>query len=328
MFFGTYLTGAFGPSQELYKVRNLEKRGKGSLEEVQQQIRKDTKAVIREQERAGLDFIIDPAFWQYDLFQSLENIPQIVRTRKHENWFDNNLFYRWRLSVDAPLPAATGWFEKDLPLDLLPKDGRFMVILPCPYSIITLCNVSGYQDKKSAVQDLAKLIRAEALHLVSLGAGRIQYDEPAIVQKQSLGSLEREDLKLLEAALDICGTIPGASTSLHTYFGNAGPILPFLDDLPVDCLGIDCRKTNLSSVLQQDFSGKQLALGLIDARNTDPEEPEELVVQLQKVAEQCHPTKLWLTPTTGTETIGYTPGLKKIEILKETKRLFYEKNPK
>ncbi len=328
MFFGTYLTGAFGQSQELPRVKNREKRGKGSIEEVKQQIREDTEAVIREQEAAGLDFVIDPAFWQYDLFQSLGNIPQIVRSRKHENWFDNNLFYRWHLSIAAPLPATTGWLERDLPLDLLPKDGKFMAILPSPYSIITLCNISGYQNKRSAVQDLAELIRAEALHLVSLGAGRIQYDEPAIVQKQSLGSLEQEDLELLKTALEICGTLPGIATSLHTYFGNAGPLLPFLKNLPVGCLGIDCRKTNLSSILQQDFFGKELALGLVDARNTDPEEPEELVVQLQKVAEQCHPTKLWLTPTTGTETIGYTHGIKKIEILKETKRLFYGKKTK
>ena len=38
MFFGTYLTGAFGQSQELPRVKNREKRGKGSIEEVKQQI--------------------------------------------------------------------------------------------------------------------------------------------------------------------------------------------------------------------------------------------------------------------------------------------------
>src|SRR3990167_3709810 len=147
MFFGTYLTGAFGQSQEIYIVKNIEKRGNGSIEEIQQQIRKDTETIIKAQENAGLDFIIDPAFWQYDLFQPLGNISQITRTKKHENWFDNNSFYQWVLQINAPLPLVKGWSIKESPLDLPPIDGRFMAILPSPYSVITLCNISGYQNK-------------------------------------------------------------------------------------------------------------------------------------------------------------------------------------
>ena len=220
------------------------------------------------------------------------------------------------------LQWVTGFSEKFLHLELLPTDGNWMAILPSPYTLLELSEISGYRDKKSAIKDLAKLIKAEAMHLASLGAGRIQYDEPVLVVKQSLGSLEKEDLELMQIAMDICGTIPDTSTVVHTYFGDAAPLLQFLKNLPVDGIGIDCTETNLEPILQENFSEKELVLGLIDARSTDPEKPEELVVQLRKVLEYSQPRALWLTPTTGTEINGYTHALKKMEILKETKRRF------
>ncbi len=321
MQYGCYLTGAFGQSQKLYAVRNEAKRGRDSESKVAEQIRKDTELMVQAQLEAGLDWIIDPLFAQYDLFQPLaEGVPGI-RVGRQENWFNNNLF-NGRLHIDGrQLQHLTGWSAKFLHPELLSKEGKWMGILPSPYTILALSDISGYQDKKSGVRDLAELVKAEANHLASLGAGRIQYDEPVIVQKQSLGCLEKEDLELLQIAMSICGTILNTSTSLNTYFGDAAPLLSYLRDLPVDCLGIDGTETNLQPILQEKFPGKEIALGLIDARSSNPEEPEELSRIMQEVAEHCQPKRLWLTPNTATEYNGPTHAFKKIEILKESKRL-------
>jgi len=91
-------------------------------------------------------------------------------------------------------------------------------------------------------------------------------------------------------------------------------------DLPVDCIGIDGTETSVESILRHRFSGKELELGLIDARNTALEDPVELATVLTRVAEQCEPDSLWLTPNTGTEYRGFTHGTKKLRLLEEVRR--------
>lgn len=324
MNLGTYLTGPFGQSPELYKARNEAKRGRGSENLVAKQVREDTQQIIQLQKEAGLDFIIDPMFKFFYLFQPLaENFPRVTVGRQ-ENWFNNNVFYR-RPQIQGPsVPIVdTGFTEEYLHWDELPKNGRAMAILPSPYSLLMLSEVNGYSNKKEAVSNLAEIMQAEAGHLVSKGIGRIQYDEPAIVVKQSLGSLREEDLQLLQRGMEICGKVKGATTSLQTYFGDAGPIIPFLLTLPVDCLGIDGTETNLTEISKYKYSGKEVALGLLDARNTSLENPGEIAEQVQFIAQRTNPKKIWLTPNTATEYRGFTHGIKKLNLLKLVKEMLY-----
>lgn len=348
MTFGAYLTGPFGQSQTLYQARNEAKRGRGSRKAVKAQILKDTKTIIDRQIEAGFDFVIDPMFQFYFLFQPLIERPRIegrthpieavyeylrhffeylkspqITVGPQENWFNNNVFYR-RPKIQGPLNPQTSFTEKYIHLGELPMDGTAMVVLPSPYTLLMLSDVKGYTDRKQAVANLAELVQAEAQHLVSKGVGRIQYDEPAIVVRQSLGSLKQEDLDLLRRGMEVCGHIDGATTSLHTYFGDAGPIIPDLLRLPVDCIGIDGTETRLADILMHDYSGKELALGLLDARSTSLENPKEMAEQLRTVAETTHPKKLWLTPNTGTEYRGFTHGINKLDLLKQVRQMLHE----
>ncbi|MBI4128236.1 MAG: hypothetical protein HY459_04155 [Parcubacteria group bacterium] len=322
MNIGAYLTGPFGQSQAIYRARNDAKRGRGAPEAVTARVEEDTTAVIALQRDAGLDFIIDPMFWFYHLFQPFAEQLGGVSEGPQENWFNNNMFYR-RPQIQGPLQPLGGFTEKYVHVAKLPTDGTAMVILPSPYTLLVLSDVTGYPDRKAALTNLAEVIYAEAQHLASRGVGRIQYDEPAIVVKQSLGSLKEEDLALLQRGIDVCGHIGNATTSLHTYFGDAGPIIPHLLRLPVDCIGIDGTETRLVDVLKHDYSGKELALGLLDARSTRVEKAQEIVAQLRAVAQETHPRRLWLTPNTGTEYRGFTHGTKKLKLLAEVRRILH-----
>ncbi|HLC97599.1 MAG TPA: hypothetical protein VJC21_02365 [Candidatus Nanoarchaeia archaeon] len=317
--FGIYLTGPFGQSQALYQARNEEKRGRGTKEAVSQQMIKDTQEVLAFQQAAHLDFVIDPSFSLYYLFQPFAEQVEGVRVGPQENWFNNNVFY-WRPQIHGPLRMQTGFTEKYLHLGHFPHTIS-LAVLPSPYTLLMLSDAQGYADTGAAITNLAELLAAEAQHLVTKGIRRIQYDEPAIVVKQSLGSLREEDLSLLRRAMDICGHISGASTCLHTYFGDAGPLLPYLSALPVDGIGVDGTETSLNDILKQTYKNKEIALGLVDARNTSLENPEELVEKVRKVAEKTHPKKVWLTPNTGTEYRGFTHAAQKVAILGEAKRI-------
>ena len=125
------------------------------------------------------------------------------------------------------------------------------------------------------------------------------------------------------ALVDLAGgKIKNIETSLHTYFGDAGPIINYLINLPVDCIGIDATETRLEDVLKNDFSKKELAIGLINARESYIEDVDELVSKLKLIKNRSRPKALWLTPNTGTEYIGWTYGLKKMNILKKAVEAF------
>ncbi len=328
---GAFLTGPFGQSQALFEARSEVKMRRSPGQEIDftkhpsvvQQALNDTRQVIQLQQKAGLDFIIDPMFHYLDIFYALSRQVTGVTPGPQENWFNNNVFYQTP-QIRGPLSIQPGFTENYIHLDELPKDGRAMAILPSPYTLLALSKTSGYSSEKEAICNLAELLKAEAQHLASRGIARIQYDEPAIVVKSSLGSLKQEDLDLLRIGIDICGRIQGATTSVHTYFGDAGQIIPFLLSMRTDCIGIDCTETGLPQILRHDFSRKELSLGLVDARNTGLENPYELADQLREVANVARPSRLWLTTNTATEYRGFTHAKNKLELLATTKRVFNE----
>ena len=316
MQFGAYLTGIFGQSQQIYDVRNEFKRGRTKSDlDVKIAVLDGTRMAIDAQVKAGLSFVIDPMLEQYSIFEALaQNFPATVSERQ-ENFFNNNRFYQVP-KIEAGFTHFIGQVARSLYLDLLPGDGTALAVLPSPYTLMRQSKVSGYANERAAVRDLAQLIAGEAKYLFHRGVGRIQYDEPAIVVQQSLGSLKATDLDLLALGMGYCGRIPGATTSLHTYFGDAGPILNLLSQMPVDCIGVDATETRLSDISQTNFAGKELAVGLVDARDTSLEDPEILAQKLKTIAESTHANAVWLTPNTGTEPIGWAHAMKKLEVMK------------
>jgi len=346
---GAYLTGAFGQSQVLYDTRNAAKRGRGSPEQVTAQILADTQDVISRQKAAGLSFVIDPMFRIYHLLQPLaEGVPlehikdpkyrelvqQVlaeyfgIKEGPQENWFNNNVFFR-RPIIGNLKTSAAGFTISYLHPELLLRDGKAMAVLPSPYTAMALSmygNKNGYElpveEQRSVIADLAQLLRAEAISLANRGFKRIQFDEPAIAHRQSLGSLTKNDLRLLELAMKYCGVIDNTTVMLNFYFGDVGPIIPNICDLSVDGINIDMTETRLDAVLNHRFDGMELALGLVDARSTNPENPQDLAQKLRRVADLSAPKALWLTPNTGTEYIGWSGGLEKIAILGQAMKEF------
>lgn len=321
MSLGIYLTGAFGQSQELYRVRNEAKRGRGSAQVVDQQIKIDTDLVLQKQKEAGVSFLVDPLFSQFYLFQPFVEHVHDVSAGSQENWFNNNVFFR-KPQIPASAYRNTSLVTSSSFTHNYHHGKSEVAILPSPFTLSMLSDCSGFGDREEAIIKIAWLLRHEATLLAQEGYSRIHYDEPALVYMQSLGSLKSEHVDLLWQGLEICGQIPGATTILHTYFGDAGPLVSDLVQLPVDGIGIDCTETRLDDVIAHSFANKELVLGLVDARSTALENPVELAATLHAVEQRCQPKALYLTPNTGTEYRGFTHGLHKLELLAETKRCY------
>ncbi len=321
MSLGIYLTGAFGQSQELYRVRNEAKRGRGSQDAVDEQIKRDTALVLEKQKEVGVSYLCDPLFRQFYLFQPFVEQVRNVSVGSQENWFNNNVFFR-RPQISASAYRNTCLVTSKSFTGDYHSGKSDLAILPSPFTLLMLSDLSCFNDKVEAVTKLSQILRNEAELLVREGYSRIQYDESALVYMQSLGSLKSEHLDLLWCGLDICGQFSGATTVLHTYFGDAGPLLSELVSLPVDAIGIDGTETRLDDVLKHNFKDKELVLGLVDARSTALENHDDLATALRTVQDHCQPKALYLTPNTGTEYRGFTHSLKKLDVLAETKRCY------
>lgn len=316
---GIYLTGACGQSGQLYRARNEEKRGRGTKEAVEECVSDDTETFIQVQNDCGCDFVADPMLSWFYLFQPFAENVDGISEGPQENWFNNNVFYR-RPQIQGPVSQAEpGFVSKRLKVDQMGSCTERIAFLPSPYTMLKLSDVSGYANDKEAIKDLATLIRKEAEHLASQGFTRIQFDEPALAMKQSLGSLTQEDLDLCKEGIEQALPNSEVSTCLHCYFGDTGPLMSWLNALPVTCIGIDCTETREKDICAQDFSNKELALGLVDARTPAMESPKELAEKIKRISSATHAKKVWLTPNTGLEYIGWTLGKDKIDILKRTK---------
>jgi len=331
---GAYLTGSFGQSGDFRDIRNEVNRRDGSKKNLEQQLLKDTQKIIDEQKKAGFDFIIDPMFNLFHLFQPItdEKGHPAFERGPQEPWFHRNQFY-WRPQIAGQVPIFT--FGNDLNnsftseyinLELL-SDVDSMVILPSPFALYELADVAPgeYAGRHEAIIDFAFILKREAELLVEMGVKRIQYDDPVIAVKQYFGSLKKEDLDHLAVGMEFCGEIEGATTSLHTYFGNVGDneeygnksIIPYLFNLNVDCIGIDGTYTPISEITKHDANGKEIALGLIDGDTTYNRGADRLRKDLDDVAAKCKPSKLYLTSNTGLDNIGWTYGLEKMKLMSE-----------
>lgn len=330
---GAYLTGAAGRSQELRNAFNETRRRDGNPLLFERQLQEDTESFIQKQEKDHFDFVIDPSLNAYYLFQALaENVPGIEEGPQ-EPWFHRNVFY-WRPQITESLDLAIK--NQKVPFstypqkELLIKTGKAMAILPSPYTLLELSDIAtdAYSSKNNVLIDLAHVIKNEATLLAEAGFKRIQYDEPAIVKRQSNGSLEAEHIDLLNTAFRICGTIPEATTSIHTYFGNAGKneaagkesIIPYLFALPVDCVGVDVTWTPPAEVAKFKTNGKELALGFFDADTVYEENQQWIGEQVALIAKRSKPSKVYITPNTGMDYIGATEGTKKTNLLKNTQK--------
>ena len=91
---------------------------------------------------------------------------------------------------------------------------------------------------------------------------------------------EERDLSDLAEALQV---LPG-KLALWLEFGDAGKVLAEAAELPVEGIGVDFYATHLEDV-PSGFD-KLLLAGVVDARNSMPEEPRELAAFAEKLRER------------------------------------------
>ena len=283
--------------------------------QLEETCREITKAVIQEQEQAGLDLVTDGQIRWEDLVTPFARGLDGFEINGLSRWFNNNTYYRRPILHKAPARRRP----------VLVEDYRFAArcarkpvkaVLPGPSTFAAVSEDRHYKRLRPFVLKLAELLHAEASDLAKAGAPLIQFDEPAV-------GFGKTDMKLAVEALGVATKGLAAKTAVTTYFGSLDGGLEALMRLPVDLIGVDVVSAPKTlAALKRVKITKALALGCLDGRNTKLESVTELHALFNVVRKRVPLDRLHVTPNCGLEFLPHSQALAKIRRLVEAVRSY------
>ena len=277
-----------------------------------------TEEVLREQADAGIDVVTDGQIrWEDGLTYFARGLTGFTIAGL-QRYFDTNVYYRQ--------PVATGEVAWRAPITV--ADYAFAAanstrsvkpVVTGPLTLAVMSRDEHYRSLDRFVMALAAALNHEVRALAAAGAALIQVDEPGLL-------VRRDQWRLFRKAMDVLWDGVGARRALYTYFGHVDGLYPALLDLPVDVIGLDfvaARERNWDVVRRAPFT-KKLGLGVLDARNTRMETPEDIAVACRRAAEFVSPASLHVGPSAGLEFLPRRVARKKLDALAAGARLAKE----
>lgn len=265
------------------------------------------RLAVDDQLRAGADIITDGEMQRVDFnlgfYDYLEGIQPLPPTR---HWGAPAHDQRSRYLIVEPISAPTGLgtvAEWQRLRSLTQAPAKMPV--PGPFTLAG-CLQGGkvYPNRDAITEALIPIVNTEMKQLVAEGADFIQLDEP------SFACHPDQPEKFLDI---IARTVDGvkAKISMHMCFGNYRgravgwrsylPLFPHLGKAPVQQLALEFASREMAEIelLKSIHPPMEVAVGLIDVKNTWVE-PAELVAQrLRLTLQYIDPERVHVTPDCG-----------------------------
>lgn len=285
-------------------VRQPEQFGPDDREEA---LRDAVRLAIDDQLRGGADIITDGEMQRvdfnlgfYDYLTGLRPLPQVRR------WGAPAHDQRSRYVCVEPVQAPNG-------LGLVAEYRRLRTItiapvkvpVPGPYTLAG-CLQGGevYRDRQQIADALLPIVNHEMKALEQEGVAFIQLDEPSFACHP-----DKPDLFLDFVARTVEGV--RAKTSMHMCFGNFRgravghrsyrPLFPHLARVKIDQLALEFASREMAEIdLAREIKPPlELAVGLVDVKNTWIEPPELVAERLRTVLKYIDPERVHVTPDCG-----------------------------
>ncbi len=289
-------------------------RGEATAADVREAERQTVRALLREQEAAGIDIVTDGLVSWYDSQSHIAGAFEGVEVGGLVRYFDTNTYYRQ--------PTITGTVRWKAPVVL--EDWQYAqgasrapvkAVLTGPVTLASLALDRHYAKKRPLAIDFAQALAEEVAGLRSAGAQHIQIDEPILTRSP-------EDLPLVADTFERLAARKGpAELTLATYFGDVAKIYRDLLELPADVLGLDLvQGAKTWSQVARHGSEKPLMLGVVDARNTRLEDPKALAARVRELRDSVDLDHSYLSPSNGLEFLPRETARRKLALLAETAR--------
>ena len=275
-----HIPGIYARSDELVAATRDFDRGRCGADVVLDRQRADREALVAAQAGAGLALLSDGLLAWQDIFRPIAETAEGMSPGPLTRFLATNTFFR------APLMEATPKLRKPLSEPFfsppaLPQ-GAWVASLPSPYAFARL---SASPGGVSASQIADAVLRPQIEWLARNGCALVVLQEASLFGSPYDPGELGESLQALGSALPL---------ALQLVFGDAGPLLEDLVDLPVESIGIDFYATSLASVPPQ--WPKSVMAGVIDARNSLLEDPSEVSRFAEELMTRVESPSMHLVP--------------------------------
>jgi 5-methyltetrahydropteroyltriglutamate--homocysteine methyltransferase len=302
-----YLHGIYPRSEPLVTATRDLDRGRTSPEAVSALYDRDLRELVDLQREAGLDFYADGLLRWQDLFRPLVEAADGLDNGALVRWFDNNTFFR---SPEERGDISARELNRALDTTSVVPEPR-VATLPSPLLFSRVSVPRG--DPNELMRDLARgVLRPVAEQLVARGYGLIQLQEPWL----TFHGIEDADWKHFEESLSLLTEGLGATTVLHTYFGDAGPWVERLRELPVDAIGVDFFETDVRS-LGSGWGSKGLLVGAVNGRRSNMESVDDIVKVVKMAAQTAGPEAVYVSTISDLELLPRDLAARKVRRLGE-----------
>lgn len=267
--------------------------------------------IIKEQEEAGVDLVTDGQVGWYDLVSRPTSRLDGIKIDGLLRFFDTNYLVR-QPEVVGKISGSFGLAD-DYRRASGVTSSEVKAVVTGPYTLARHSILSDGADVASVTAAYAEAAAQDVSALAEAGARIIQVEEPSLLAHPDDAALVRDALER------IAGAKGGARISLVTYFGRATPMLDEIFSMPADIFGFDLTyDPDLAGALEN--ADRPLALGLLDARNTKPDDIETTARTVETIAEAVAARgvdELHLQPSCGLEYLPRDRAKRKLERMQQ-----------
>lgn len=317
------LSGLHPRSEELIDLTRFYDRGQANWAQVEARLKVETSQIIQLQDGLGFEYVTDGAIsWQDPLRPLTRALRGVTTGTRYSRWFDTNTFYQKPIVTGKVSPDR---FEPTLFLQtqLLPRNRKWKVSLPGPYTFSELSENKHYENTEGLVLDIARAEREIIQKLAEAGCSLVQLSEPCLVYRPYRDEpLSHSETELALRALKLIGENGSTQLLVHTFFGDSTPLLPRLLELPVAGVGFDLYETDFSSLRLK--TTKTLELGIVDARESRVEDSKWIVETADRLVKHVTGSDLVFSPNSDLKYLPREVADQKVRVLAEAALSFKE----
>lgn len=311
----SFLHGIYPRSETLARVSRDFDRNRKSESDLKISQKKDLSVLFSQQKKLGFTYIEDGKLSWQDIFRPIIEATDGMSVGSLTRWFDNNCFFRQPV-ITKPLhlnkEKMTSFFNPVTPTQ------KWKVTLPSPFLFAKLAQSPNFSFEQILEQTTA-IIKQLIEYLQEQGVLFIQLNEPAIPYY----SVSKKEQLLFAKALT--NLLPGdkkIKIAVNFYFGDAQAIVKTLieKEVPIDAVGIDFTRTNLSS-LPASMPFDTIA-GVLEGRNSLIEKEQNIIAFIKKIIKTYNRDILYITHNSDLDLLPQNVAAKKIELLGKIQERF------